>query len=186
MDNLNEAITHIKAMQTELAGLRDLVQRLGTTPEPAPLPEPALPDALIKSPTVGKGYGRITHSPAHGFSTSSIYVLRPEQDICDQGNLFIDTELTRAYAQALDTLLLLRRQPGTEVPSIRSQYQLEFLAEGNLVVARNQRIAYKLTQISPCFKSDYWAQRALSTVGLPRIKRMFEVLHGVTVKPHTV
>lgn len=89
-------------------------------------------------------------------------------------------EIADAWAEALDTLLLLRQQPGTVAPSNDYQYVLEY-DEDQIITDWFSSKRYKFTRISPCFTSEARARIAMSAVGEERLIRMFRVLHGGVV-----
>lgn len=83
------------------------------------------------------------------------------------------------YADALDTLLLLRHQPGTEAASDGKDQWLIDTSDDGLTLDYWMGAHFKLRFISPCFASDADAQAAIDTIGADRILRMFHTLHGV-------
>lgn len=94
-------------------------------------------------------------------------------------DVFPTYEQRNAYAEAIDTLLLLQKQPGTQRPNGSRQYLFEYNFAGNSVdVDWYQSIRYKYSFIGPCFTTKEYAERALWTVGKDRIIRMILTLHG--------
>ncbi len=82
---------------------------------------------------------------------------------------------TDDYYYAIDTMLELRQQPGSEAAKdgVR-QYLISFDCD-----VENRTTTYKIGMISPCFKTEEHAEAAIKAVGADRIARMFKVLHGV-------
>jgi hypothetical protein len=95
-----------------------------------------------------------------------------------QGAIFQTKELAEAYAEALDTLLLLRHQPGTEPVSTLIQTQI-ILEESGAITYRSSVYQYqKYQMISPCFINANAARNAVDAIGAERIFRMFRILQG--------
>ena len=92
-----------------------------------------------------------------------------------------DTNVAHAYADALDTLLMLRHQPGSEVArDEEAQWAIECSDDGkSLRLSSWGCINYKVPYLSPCFSTREAAQAAIDTIGADRILRMFRTLHGV-------
>lgn len=104
--------------------------------------------------------------------------MKPFNDASD-GNIFQSVDVADAYADALDTLLMLRHQPGSEA-AIEGGVQCFIRdADGNIAVDTWTSINYKTSCISPMFATFCDAQAAIDTIGADRILRMFRTLHGV-------
>tara|TARA_R110000822_G_scaffold301108_1_gene424791 strand:- start:13436 stop:13888 length:453 start_codon:yes stop_codon:yes gene_type:complete len=107
-----------------------------------------------------------------GVGTSSVWI---------QG--FKSDEIALQYNEAFQTMILLRQQPGSEVPNDK-KYQSAIVC-----IELNKLTIYgfgdigvkKMSFISPFFASKEDTQRAIDTVGVERILRMFRILHGVEV-----
>lgn len=84
-----------------------------------------------------------------------------------------------AYADALDTLLRLRHQPGTEAATSIARQFLVVIKDGAADVDYYTNGECKLERISPCFATESDAKAAIDTIGADRILRMFHTLHGV-------
>jgi hypothetical protein len=80
------------------------------------------------------------------------------------------------YFDALNTMLELRQQPGSEAAKdgVR-QYLISFDCD-----VENRTTTYKIGMISPCFKTEEHTEAAIKSVGADRIQKMFQVLHGVS------
>lgn len=94
------------------------------------------------------------------------------------GNIFQSEKLAKDYAEAINTMLLLRHQPGTEPVSGRDQYVIQ--PSGALTVV--EAICYlnpnmKLARLSPSFSTKDHAIAAIESVGMARIMKMFKDLH---------
>jgi hypothetical protein len=86
-----------------------------------------------------------------------------------------------AYADALDTLLMLRHQPGSEPAKDEEQWTIRTgdVQRGTLSTTYLFGTNVKASRISPCFATDADARAAIDTIGADRILRMFRTLHGV-------
>jgi hypothetical protein len=93
----------------------------------------------------------------------------------------IDEATATAYGDALDTLLRLRHQPGTEAADgNKLQWTLDTQGDGNGITIDNWTcIDGKLRFISPAFATEAAINAAIGVVGADRILRMFRTLHGV-------
>lgn len=98
------------------------------------------------------------------------------------GAIFQSGELAVAHADAINTMLLLRHQPGSEEATGMMQFLIEVIgAAGCLEVrtmARSDRAA-KMNKLSPCFVTRDAAEQALQIVGADRVLTMFKTLHHV-------
>lgn len=90
---------------------------------------------------------------------------------------FADEEQCARYAEALTTFILLRKQPGSEVAKEAEQFVLR-LCGVNVYVDDVYPFDYKISLISPCFKSEESARKAIETLGEERILDMFKYFHS--------
>lgn len=79
------------------------------------------------------------------------------------------------YAEAFNTLLDLRRQPGSEAAV---DGKAQWFIDGTGRVFLYSELHLKLSEICPPFDSKTSARAALAVVGWDRIKRMYYTLHG--------
>lgn len=81
----------------------------------------------------------------------------------------------QAYAEAFNTLLDLRRQPGSEaVEDNKKQWGIYYKGD----VWSASFLSYKLSEVCPWFDSQEAAEAAIEAVGKDRIIRMMNTLHG--------
>jgi hypothetical protein len=93
---------------------------------------------------------------------------------------FIAFETAKAYGDALDTLLMLRHQPGSEAVGLTNNLQWFVEVRFNKIETYGwPETNSKIVRISPCFGTKGDAQAAIDTIGGDRILRMFRTLHGV-------
>ncbi|MGL5219788.1 MAG: hypothetical protein ACRC8G_10000 [Plesiomonas shigelloides] len=93
------------------------------------------------------------------------------------GNCFQSESLAKAYAEAIDTMLLLRHQPGTRKGSGSAMWCIGTTATGHLTIFRSNVDCTGL--ICPAFDNAESARAAIAVIGIARILRMFKVLHHV-------
>jgi hypothetical protein len=92
---------------------------------------------------------------------------------------FASFKQRNAYADALDTLLMLRHQPGSEAANGENmQWSIETEAN-DLEITYWDSLDFKLRSLSPFFSTEEAAKSAIDTIGADRILRMFRTLHGV-------
>jgi hypothetical protein len=99
------------------------------------------------------------------------------------GNVFQSESIAAAHVEAINTMLLLRHQPGTEKvkDEVGQQYirpnqnlsGLEFVSGGE------GPAKFKCWMISPCFVNKNYAEAAVIVIGAERILRMFKTLRGI-------
>lgn len=82
----------------------------------------------------------------------------------------------QAYAEAFNTLLDLRRQPGSEAAE-DGKPQWVIWSDGSVSVFHSNW-QNKTSYISPMFDTEASALAAREAVGLDRILRMYNTLHG--------
>lgn len=154
-----QAVTRLAELEAELASLK---ATLTTTP-PTP---PRLIQPGRYFITSGEG----------GFETDNNST--PYTD----PTTFATEDQAEAYADALNTLLLLRRQPGT-VPAKhdtpRYLIRLDDSGTVGLVIESKRFLENQATYLSPCFTDAGSARTALDALGAERILAMFKTLHGV-------
>lgn len=100
---------------------------------------------------------------------------------CDNATFFGVEEAAKkeaqAYADAINTLLDLRRQPGSEAAKRMTK---QWLIDAGGTVQYVCNTEWKLQQLCPMFDSAESALAAKEAVGWDRIKRMMDTLHGRT------
>lgn len=101
-------------------------------------------------------------------------ILRVEMIISNGADLK-DAAAWQAYAEVFNTLLDLRRQPGSEAAE---EGKTQWFIDGEGFAAIWQSTPNKITQICPCFDSGDSALAAREAVGLDRILHMYNTLHG--------
>lgn len=95
-------------------------------------------------------------------------------DMVYPGNPHIGSTVSGAYANAINTLLDLRRQPGSEA-AVDGKEQWFIDANGEIV---RWRTDLKMSLLCPPFDSHDSALAAKEAVGWGRIKKMMDTLHG--------
>lgn len=152
--NKTEALKRLDALETEAAALRSIIEA---------------PEKVEKKPLVQAkekvGYAVLHGNDGYGAGVSLRF-----------RNSFETLEQAEAYADAFNTLLDLRRQPGSEAAeSLTKQWYIN----SNGVVAYTANLEWKLQQLCPMFDSEASALAASDAVGLDRILRMYNTLHGM-------
>ena len=152
-----EARARIASLHAELRKLEEIVNA---------------PEALLN------GEGWCVGSSTDGFSA---YESHKHSTV--DGNNFPTEGLAAHYAKAINTLLLLRHQPGTVKPrELVGQYFIRLDRSGfhpNVMVSRFTGVGAKVTQISPCFETQAAAETAINIIGKNDIIHMFKTLHGL-------
>lgn len=93
--------------------------------------------------------------------------------------LYPDQETAKAYHEALDTFIQLRKCHGSEPVTDTEQY---FISPNESVSPRilsSRFIGDKVSEISPAFDTRQNAQNAINSVGEENIINMFKTFHGV-------
>lgn len=90
-------------------------------------------------------------------------------------NGFATKSQAKAYAEAFNTLLDLRRQPGSEA-AVDGKEQWFVSYSG--IAEYSESLGRKAERIFPFFDSHDSALAAMEAVGWDRIKRMMDTLHG--------
>lgn len=101
----------------------------------------------------------------HSFTADMVY----------PGNPHVGSNVSDAYAEAFNTILDLRRQPGSEVAEDGKH---QWYINSNGVVAYTADLEWKLQQLCTMFDSEASALAARKAVGFVRILRMYNTLHG--------
>lgn len=168
--NKTELQQQIGKLEAEVARLRTLVD--GPATAPSLLTKPV--------PVSGDVYYAIGFTPTNQFAVyqqcASVAALN------DHGNLFQTRKLAQAYAEAIDTMLLLRHQPGSEPPGSREKQWGISIDDDPLRVVVNMLTMmpiFKLVRISPMFATKEHAEAAIEAVGAERILRMLKTFHHV-------
>jgi hypothetical protein len=176
----------MKKKTVSAAELEKLQQRIDTLQKILNKKKQLLPEnsALLKAPKKGNvGWGIQTLQKPDGF----LYFAPTNEHLSiasdNSGNAFATKGLADLYSQALNTLLLLRRQLGTQPPSESAQTLLTVKKDkttGNFVIHCSQmdNKITKLCHVSPCFQDKDLAMQAVNSIGEQRILHMFRTLHG--------
>jgi hypothetical protein len=83
--------------------------------------------------------------------------------------------VAQAYAEAFNTMLDLRRQPGGEA-AVDEKCQWSIRGDGS--IGSFNRLWVKIEMICPMFDSEASALAARKAVGWDRIEKMMNTLHG--------
>lgn len=170
--NKNEALERLTALESEAAALRKIIE----APEPAPSlltkPEPLSRQdywCITDSTDICEAVFRVKDGAARH---ASHYV---------GGNIFTNEAVAKAYTEAIDTLLLLRHQPGTVAP-VHDEAQCVIEPKVGATVPYVQEwnnLDTKVSRLSPCFGTHGQAQAAIDAIGADRIERMWKTLHHI-------
>lgn len=183
--NKDQAVARLKELQAHAASIQIEVQTLRKIIE--------APQALLTKPVPGseQGYWSLGSGYSTGFDLCWYEAIPEEPVYYSHGNIFQSRDIAEDYAQAVDTLLLLRHQPGT-VPAkdTGNQFIIEpdwKRNEGNPSLYIKARelggLIYKMARVSPCFKTLKDAKNAIEVVGAETILHMFKTLHHVKEEP---
>src|SRR5690606_13974996 len=99
-----KALERLTALESEASALRKIIE----APEPAPslLTKPKLRSRVY--------YWAVGHTTGGGtLTTNSLQACSLDPEVYVTGNIFQTEALAQSYAEAIDTMLLLRHQPGT-------------------------------------------------------------------------
>lgn len=145
-------------------------------------PEPK-PTSLLTKPEPGseEGYWFISGDWSGAVLLESAQANEDDPKYYEGGNMFQTDKLADAYAEAIETMLLLRHQPGTE-PALAKKVQLVIsprFGPDRLQICEWSSMDIKAEYLSPCFQTQDAAQAAIDTIGADRILRMFKTLHHV-------
>lgn len=180
--NKDQAFARLKELQAQAASIQIEVQTLRKIME--------APDSLLTKPVPGskQDYWIVGSGGPDGFNVEWCGAYTKEPEPYSSGNIFQSEECAENYAKAMDTLLLLRHQPGTEpAKDTRTQFVIEpdwqLSEEGNPSLYIKARelggLIYKMARVSPCFKTMKDAKNAIEVVGAEAILHMFKTLHHV-------
>jgi hypothetical protein len=92
---------------------------------------------------------------------------------------FKSRDQMKAYASAINTLIELRRQPGTEKPDDSKRQWNIGITSGEVKPCFYNGANVRMDMISPCFATEEQAEAAKEKIGADRLKQMFNTLHGV-------
>jgi hypothetical protein len=159
----NQALQRLTALEAEAAALRAIIE----APERAP--------SLL---TKAKRFWWL-HSLNGRLTVFNGMMRHGNPELYNHGNFFQSAEVARAYADAIDTLLLLRHQPGTqECFAGDSPFVIRFVHSEAVCVDHLAAIE-AIGGISPCFQTASQAKAAICEIGADRLLRMFKTLHGI-------
>ncbi|OWT55252.1 hypothetical protein [Candidimonas nitroreducens] len=171
--NKIEALSRLTALEGEAKQLRAIIE----APEPGP--------SLLTEPRPGSGdkYWEINNFGGQ-LASMSCEALDEHQQRYQHGTIFQTKGLAAAYARAIDTMLRLRHQPGTESPSNKIQATIEVergddQSVASIYVTVREDVCNKTRGISPCFDTKEHAQSAIDTIGADRILEMFKTFHHI-------
>ena len=127
----------------------------------------------------------LLHTPSGHYWKMAIGTAGPQAQLCPfrdndrSSNVFPSEEMALAYAEAINTMLLLRHQPGpVGIEEGRQMYSID-PESGNPTIKQWWSLDCWSTRISPCFDSVESAQAAIDAIGDGRIMRMFRTFHHV-------
>ena len=156
--NKTESIEALKrrldALETEAAELRKALES----------PEPVEKKPLVQAQRM-RGYSVLHSNDGYVSSNMTFFA-----------NGFATKSQAQAYAEAFNTLLDLRRQPGSE-PVVDEKSQWSIAGDGEILEGWSYEI-HKITELCPWFDSEESALAAKEAVGWDRIERMMNILHG--------
>lgn len=173
----SKALERLAALESEAAKLREIIE----APAPAPAP------SLLTKPKPGSedDYWIVEGVATEPLGWRQCCAQTHDPESYTQGNIIQSEDLAAAYAEAFDTFLLLRHQPGTvSAGDVCFKYVIHIVdavARGYYLSVDNVASSWLRTnQISPCFDSKESARAAIAAVGEDRILRMFKTFHHVT------
>lgn len=172
LQQLKELESKSAEIEVEVAKLRKIIE----APDPAP--------SLLTKPVPG-GCARYWTLSDGGFIELVARVktaVSGNPNYYTHGNIFQSEELAQAYADAIDTMLMLRHQPGTCPPSAKKNQWMIWPSDekcNSLEFFTFYYLASKCSMISPCFNSKDDALQAIEVVGKTRILNMFKTFHGI-------
>ena len=179
--NKDQAFARLKELEAAAASIQSEAQALRKIIE--------APQALLTKPVPGseQEYWIVDSRYSRGFGVVWNVANSKQPEYYSHGNLFQREELANDYAQAFDTLLLLRHQPGT-VPAhdtgnqviIEPDWPRSEHKQDLYIKARELNgLTYKMARVSPCFKTLEDAKNAIEVVGAEALMHMFKTLHHV-------
>lgn len=140
----------------------------------------AAPSLLTKPmPGSGAAYWGLRASTRRGFCAEPSLARVTDPAFYNHGYFFQSKALSDAYAEAIDTMLLLRHQPGTvSAKAGDTKYLIRTELQGEEIVITNADGDFT-DLLCPAFSTEAHAKAAIDTLGADRILRMFKVLHHV-------
>lgn len=168
-----QALARLTALESEALALRKIIEA----------PEPAKSLLTKPEPGSGKTYFAVTGNGISPLHTYAYTAIATSPSAYQQGSIFQTQTLAEAYAQAIETMLLLRHQPGT-VPANSGTYVLRVVTHyGQPILIKPDTwnsTGFVASFISPCFDTEADAIAAINTVGEERILRMFKTFHHIS------
>ena len=153
MSKTEEALQRLGALENEAAALRRIIEA----------PEPVEKKPLVQAKDK-KGYP-VFHSKAGYYGSGALY----------DGHSFETEDQAQSYAEAFNTLLDLRRQPGSEA----AVHEIDqWGIDGSGKVFSVGALYRKVELLCPMFATEEAAEAARDAVGLKRILSMYHTLHG--------
>lgn len=162
--NKTEALARLQALENETAALRKIIE----APEDAP-------SLLNKATKWDQEYWQINSDFSGGLSVRK----NNGDGHVTGGNCFTTQKQAQAYADAIETMLLLRHQPGT-IPPQKGRFTIAMSHRMESVLVEDgwtERV--KTMFICPFFETEEHAASALAAVGADRILRMFKTFHHI-------
>ena len=163
-----EAIAQVQRLEEELNKLKAIINK---------------PDELVLTTvdgkeilTSGKEMARIGTSDGLFEGYRSI-IYHPKDK--SNGNILSSEPVAKEWAKAINTMFLLRRQPGVKAATKDTVQYLLYQGCGSVRVTQYQSLDSKLYFVSPCFENDKLAHLAITTVGEETILHMFKTLQGL-------
>lgn len=148
-------------------------------------------DSLLNKPEMGSGdrYWSLSSNWADKRESSlepySLIAMSDEPRAYRGGNIFTDKNTANAYADAIDTMLLLRHQPGSCAPSkgtVNYDIGISYDVSNSYLISAKYWTGggSKMDRISPCFQDRAAAEAAIKAIGSDKLIRMFKTFHHVT------
>ncbi len=157
--NKQEALSRLTALEQEAKALREIIE----APDVAP--------SILPAEWNGKGGWYLSSSFAEAIPMcAGMEMIREDQ------NFFDTKEEAQAWADAISTLIELRRQPGSEAPK---EGVAQWVIERDLGVESWAVYYNKIERISPAFSTEEQARAAIDKIGRELLMQMFNTLHGV-------
>ena len=161
MTNKAEALARLAALEAEAAALRNILEKPDTAPSLLKRKED-----LLSVHRIGSEKFTLTGCNLSSKVGSFIY----------GENYFESLKQACDYAEAFETFLLLRRQPGT-VKVVDGEPQ--WVVSGDVFPDSFQTREYKLSKISPVFTNRANCEAAINAIGAERLHHMFNTFHHV-------
>lgn len=133
-------------------------------------------DCLIPTPEKGQTFYYMSES-----ENGKLGVSETTRTNGAHANMFHVKQAAEKHIAAWETLIMLRKQPGSEPTEDKKfQWMIEYDIEANKpVVIRRFVLNSKVTRISPAYASEDAANKAIRAVGAGKIVGMFKTLHGI-------